>query len=100
MGSIRSIRLLRTHEKTLAKLTEEERDRFEEARRKFYEDVNAAMGDYFPELLQTEEKSPFCNKCGKKASGLHRRRDHVGAHLKAKFPCPFHDCRHSGRVAT
>uniref|UniRef100_A0A1I7YRF3 C2H2-type domain-containing protein n=1 Tax=Steinernema glaseri TaxID=37863 RepID=A0A1I7YRF3_9BILA len=99
-GTMESIRqhLSGVHEKTLAKLTVEERGRFEEARKKFYKDVDAAMGDYFPE--QTEEKSPFCKKCGKKASELLQRREHVAAHLKAKIPCPFRYCTYSGRVMT
>uniref|UniRef100_A0A1I7YAT0 C2H2-type domain-containing protein n=1 Tax=Steinernema glaseri TaxID=37863 RepID=A0A1I7YAT0_9BILA len=54
------------------------------------------MGDYFPE--KTEEKSPFCKKCGKKASGLLQRRDHVATHLKVKIPCPFRHCSYSGQV--
>uniref|UniRef100_A0A1I8AR33 C2H2-type domain-containing protein n=1 Tax=Steinernema glaseri TaxID=37863 RepID=A0A1I8AR33_9BILA len=41
-----------------------------------------------------------CRKCGKFYAVLHMRRDHVGAHLKAKFPCPFRHCSYSGNVAT
>uniref|UniRef100_A0A1I7ZRI6 C2H2-type domain-containing protein n=1 Tax=Steinernema glaseri TaxID=37863 RepID=A0A1I7ZRI6_9BILA len=104
MGSVKQ-HLSGVHEKTLAKLTVGERYRFEEARRKFYEEVDAVMADYFPEILQTEkrpteEKKPFCKKCGKRASELNQRRDHVGTHLKAKFPCPFRHCTYSGRLTT
>uniref|UniRef100_A0A1I7YVU0 C2H2-type domain-containing protein n=1 Tax=Steinernema glaseri TaxID=37863 RepID=A0A1I7YVU0_9BILA len=62
LGCMRSIKdhLTSKHGRTLAMLTEEERDRLEESKRKFYKDVDAAMGDYFPELLQTKERSPFC----------------------------------------
>uniref|UniRef100_A0A1I8ABT7 C2H2-type domain-containing protein n=1 Tax=Steinernema glaseri TaxID=37863 RepID=A0A1I8ABT7_9BILA len=89
--------LYKTHGKTLVKLTKRERERFEEARRKFNEEVDAAMEDYFPDLPRPKGVLS-CKKCGKRVATPVKRRDHVGAHLNATFPCPFSECAYSGRV--
>uniref|UniRef100_A0A1I7Y0W9 C2H2-type domain-containing protein n=1 Tax=Steinernema glaseri TaxID=37863 RepID=A0A1I7Y0W9_9BILA len=81
-------------------LTEEERERFEASRKTFYEEVDAVMEDYFPELLRKEEMRPACKKCRKRICLPRGRRDHVGAHLKATFPCPLPNCRYSGQLGS
>uniref|UniRef100_A0A1I8APV9 C2H2-type domain-containing protein n=1 Tax=Steinernema glaseri TaxID=37863 RepID=A0A1I8APV9_9BILA len=90
------VHIFRMHGRTLDRLPKEERERFENSRRKFEEGVDAVMGNYFPEVLLTK-RVPCCKKCKKEVSTVERRRDHVGAHLKAKFPCPFLDCGYAGR---
>uniref|UniRef100_A0A1I7YBB4 C2H2-type domain-containing protein n=1 Tax=Steinernema glaseri TaxID=37863 RepID=A0A1I7YBB4_9BILA len=93
---------LRTvHSTTLHNLTDEERGRYKDARKKFYEKVDAVMGDYFPELQQIREAAKvhqICKKCGKNAMTLRERRDHAGVHIHADFPCPFSECGFSGGV--
>uniref|UniRef100_A0A1I7Z4K6 C2H2-type domain-containing protein n=1 Tax=Steinernema glaseri TaxID=37863 RepID=A0A1I7Z4K6_9BILA len=85
------------HKKSLSKLTKQERNRFEKARRKFYEEVDTVMEEYFPEQ-RTDEVEPFCKKCGKNRPSVRDRRDHVGEHINVKFPCPFRNCAFSGCV--
>uniref|UniRef100_A0A1I8AGF9 C2H2-type domain-containing protein n=1 Tax=Steinernema glaseri TaxID=37863 RepID=A0A1I8AGF9_9BILA len=92
--------LYNMHGKTLAKLTKGERERFEESRKTFYEEVDAVMEEYFQEARRTEDKSLSCKKCGRRVMDRHQRRDHVGIHLKARFPCPYRKCGYSGREAT
>uniref|UniRef100_A0A1I7ZYD1 C2H2-type domain-containing protein n=1 Tax=Steinernema glaseri TaxID=37863 RepID=A0A1I7ZYD1_9BILA len=93
--------LRRSHGKTLRSLTKLAHGRFEEARKTFYEKVDAVMGDYFPELqgMRVPAKvNLICKKCGKREVTLRERRDHVGVHIHADFPCPFSDCGFSGGV--
>uniref|UniRef100_A0A1I7YAR1 C2H2-type domain-containing protein n=1 Tax=Steinernema glaseri TaxID=37863 RepID=A0A1I7YAR1_9BILA len=101
-GRVRPImvHLRRKHGKILDDLTTEERNRLEESRREFNEKMEAVMEEYFPEARKTAEVEPFCKKCGKKSFSRLAKRDHVGLHIKATFPCPFRGCTYFGRASS